>query len=72
MRDGPRELMLRSENGAPMKSVTLLSKMYELGVTPSRGTTVYQKTIPYAESLFIASEKSHQVRTKPRTCGAGR
>lgn len=32
-------LVLHSDNGAPMKSVTLLSKMYELGITPSRGTT---------------------------------
>ncbi len=30
-------LVLHSDNGAPMKSMTLLSKMYELGVTPSRG-----------------------------------
>ena len=30
-------LVLHSDNGAPMKSVTLLSKMYELGITPSRG-----------------------------------
>ena len=30
-------LVLHSDNGAAMKSVTLLSKMYELGITPSRG-----------------------------------
>lgn len=29
-------LVLHSDNGAPMKSVTLLGKMYELGITPSR------------------------------------
>ena len=28
---------MHSDNGAPMKSVTLLTKMYDLGVTPSRG-----------------------------------
>jgi hypothetical protein len=46
LRDGPRVLMLRSENGAPMKSVTLLSKMYELGVTPSRGRPCISKDNP--------------------------
>ncbi|WP_235657122.1 DDE-type integrase/transposase/recombinase, partial [Aeromonas caviae] len=30
-------LVLHSDNGAPMKSVTLLTKMHDLGVTPSRG-----------------------------------
>ena len=32
-----RPLVLHSDNGAPMKSVTLLSKLYDLGITPSRG-----------------------------------
>ena len=30
-------LVLHSDNGAPMKSLTLLSKMHDLGITPSRG-----------------------------------
>lgn len=29
--------VLHSDNGAPMKSLTLLTKMYDLGITPSRG-----------------------------------
>ena len=32
---GKQPLVLHSDNGA-MKSVTLLTKMYDLGVTPSR------------------------------------
>ncbi len=32
-------LVLQSDNGAPMKYQALLSKMDELGVTPSRGSS---------------------------------
>ncbi|WP_028537089.1 DDE-type integrase/transposase/recombinase, partial [Paludibacterium yongneupense] len=45
-------LVLHSDNGAPMKSMTLLSKMYELGVTPSRGRPRVSNDNPYSESLF--------------------
>ncbi len=47
-------LVLHSDNGAPMKSVTLLSKMYELGTTPSRGRPRVSNDNPYSESLFRA------------------
>jgi putative transposase len=45
-------LVLHSDNGAPMKSMTLLSKMYELGVTPSRSRPRVSNDNPYSESLF--------------------
>jgi putative transposase len=45
-------LVLHSDNGAPMKSVTLLNKMYDLGVTPSRGRPRVSNDNPYSESLF--------------------
>jgi putative transposase len=45
-------LVLHSDNGAPMKSVTLLTKMYDLGVTPSRGRPRVSNDNPYSESLF--------------------
>lgn len=45
-------LVLHSDNGAPMKSLTLLSKMYELGVTPSRSRPRVSNDNPYSESLF--------------------
>lgn len=47
-----RPLVLHSDNGAPMKSSTLLSKMQELGVTPSRGRPRVSNDNPYSESLF--------------------
>ena len=45
-------LVLHSDNGALMKSVTLLSKMYDLGITPSRGRPRVSNDNPYSESLF--------------------
>lgn len=47
-----RPLVLHSDNGAPMKSSTLLAKMYDLGVTPSRGRPRVSNDNPYSESLF--------------------
>lgn len=44
--------VLHSDNGAPMKSLTLLAKMYELGVTASRGRPRVSNDNPYSESLF--------------------
>lgn len=35
-----------------MKSLTLLSKMYDLGITPSRGRPRVSNDNPYSESLF--------------------
>lgn len=45
-------LLLHSDNGAPMKSVTLLSKLYGLSITPSRGRPRVSNDNPYSESLF--------------------
>lgn len=45
-------LVLHSDNGAPMKSQTLLSKMHDLGITPSRGRPRVSNDNPYSESLF--------------------
>jgi putative transposase len=45
-------LVLHSDNGAPMKSTTLLSKMYDLGITPSRGRPRVSNDNPFSESLF--------------------
>jgi putative transposase len=45
-------LVLHSDNGAPMKSVTLLAKLDELGVTPSRSRPRVSNDNPYSESLF--------------------
>lgn len=45
-------LVLHSNSGAPMKSVTLLSKMYDLGITPSRGQPQVSNDNAFSESLF--------------------
>lgn len=45
-------LVLHSDNGASMKSATLLSKMYDLGITPSRGRPRVSNDNPFSESLF--------------------
>ena len=45
-------LVLHSDNGAPMKSATLLAKMYELGITASRSRPRVSNDNPYSESLF--------------------
>tara|TARA_R110002167_G_C12637626_1_gene648098 strand:+ start:569 stop:1624 length:1056 start_codon:yes stop_codon:yes gene_type:complete len=45
-------LVLHSDNGAPMKSATLLAKLDELGVTPSRSRPRVSNDNPYSESLF--------------------
>lgn len=45
-------LVLHSDNGAPMKSTTLLSKMYDLGITPSSGRPRVSNDNPYSEALF--------------------
>jgi putative transposase len=47
-----KPLVLHSDNGAPMKSSTLLSKLYDLGITPSRGRPQVSTENPYSESLF--------------------
>lgn len=45
-------LILHSDNGAPMKSSTLLSKLYDLGITPSRSRPRVSNDNAYSESLF--------------------
>jgi putative transposase len=45
-------LVLHSDNGAPMKSVTLKAKMEELSVTGSHSRPRVSNDNPYSESLF--------------------
>jgi putative transposase len=47
-----KPIVLHSDNGSPMKSATLLSKMQELGITPSRGRPRVSNDNAYSESLF--------------------
>lgn len=45
-------LVLHSDNGAPMKSVTFKAKMEELGITGSHSRPRVSNDNPYSESLF--------------------
>ncbi|MCP4117296.1 MAG: IS3 family transposase [Desulfobacteraceae bacterium] len=46
------QLVLHSDNGAPMKAVTMLAKLQELGVMPSFSHPSVSDDNPYSESLF--------------------
>ncbi len=46
------QLVLHSDNGASMKSVTMLTKLQELGVMPSFSRPSVSNDNPYSESLF--------------------
>ncbi len=45
-------LVLHSDNDAPMKSLTMRAKMYDLGVVTSRSRPRVSNDNPYSESLF--------------------
>ena len=45
-------LVLHSDNGAPMKSLTFKAKMDELGITSSYSRPRVSDDNPYVESLF--------------------
>ena len=46
------QLVLHSDNGSPMKSQTMLAKLYEMGITPSRSRPRVSNDNPFSESLF--------------------
>ena len=47
-----KDLVLHSDNGAPMKSLTMRAKMHDLGVVTSRSRPRVSNDNPYSESLF--------------------
>ena len=47
-----KQLVLHSDNGSPMKSVTMLSKLQDLGVIPSFSRPSVSNDNPFSESLF--------------------
>ena len=47
-----KPLVLHSDNGASMKSQTMLAKLNELGVTPSRSRPSVSNDNPFSEALF--------------------
>ena len=48
----PEQLVPHSDNGAPMKGITLLAMLQVLGVTPSFSRPRVSNDNPYSESLF--------------------
>jgi putative transposase len=47
-----KDVVLHSDNGAPMKSLTMRAKMYDLGVATSLSRPRVSNDNPYSESLF--------------------
>jgi transposase InsO family protein len=47
-----QDLVLHSDNGAPMKSLTMQAKMHDLGVITSRSRPRVSNDNPFSESLF--------------------
>ena len=48
----PKQLMLHSDNGSPMKGATMLATLQQLGVMPSLSRPSVSNDNPYSESLF--------------------
>ena len=54
-----RELVLHSDNGAPMKGATMLAMLQELGVIPSFSRPSVSDDNPYSEALFKTAKYHH-------------
>ncbi len=50
----PKQLVLHSDNGSPMKGATMLATLRQLGVTPSLSRPSVSNDNPYSEALFKA------------------
>jgi len=55
----PDQLVLHSDNGAPMKGVTMLTMLQELGVIPSFSRPSVSDDNPYSEALFKTAKYHH-------------
>ena len=49
---GPKQIVLHSDNGGPMKGATMLATLQRLGVAPSFSRPSVSNDNPYSESLF--------------------
>lgn len=59
------QITLHSDNGSPMKSVTMLAKLQELGVMPSFSRPSVSNDNPYSESLFRTMKYRPEYPEKP-------
>jgi putative transposase len=48
----PKQLILHSDNGSPMKGATMLATLQQLGMMPSLSRPAVSNDNPYSESLF--------------------
>lgn len=55
----PEQLVLHSDNGAPMKGATMLAMLQELGVIPSFSRPSVSDDNPYSEALFKTAKYHH-------------
>ena len=65
---GPGQLVVHSDNGAPMKGETMLATMQRLGVAPSRSRPSVSNDNPYSESLFRTLKYRPKLPVKPFEC----
>jgi putative transposase len=59
------QLVVHSDNGAPMKGETMLATMQRLGVAPSRSRASVSNDNPYSESLFRTLKYRPAIPVKP-------
>ena len=59
------ELVLHSDNGAPMKGATLRATMERLGVTPSYSRPSVSNDNPFSESLFGTAKSRPEYPRRP-------
>jgi len=60
-----QQLVVHSDNGAPMKGETMLATMQRLGVAPSRSRPSVSNDNPYSESLFRTLKYRPAMPVKP-------
>lgn len=62
---GAGQLVVHSDNGAPMKGETMLATLQRLGVAPSRSRPSVSNDNPYSESLFRTLKYRPELPVKP-------
>ena len=60
-----KDLVLHSDNGAPMKGATMLATLQRLGVVPSFSRPSVSNDNPYSEALFKTLKYRPAFPTKP-------
>jgi len=61
----PKQLILHSDNGSPMKGATMLATLQQLGVMPSLSRPAVSNDNPYSESLFKTLKYRPKYPLKP-------